>query len=64
MGNTSYRTFIIVRRKARMDIKDFTDEVIRHIGLAVVHKYGLSGEEGNINKEPKSTLISSHQKFE
>ncbi|MDR9859990.1 hypothetical protein [Treponema socranskii] len=47
-----------------MDIKDFTDEVIRHIGLAVVHKYGLSGEEENINKEPKSTLISSHQKFE
>ena len=47
-----------------MDIKDFIDEVIRHIGSAVVHKYGLSGKEGNINKEPKSTLISSHQKFE
>lgn len=38
--------------------------VNRQIGLAVLHKYGLSGEEGNINKEPKSTLISSHQKFE
>lgn len=64
MGNTSYRTFIIVRRKTLMDIKDFIDEVIRHIGSAVVHKYGLSGKEGNINKEPKSTLIFSHQKFE
>ncbi|MFC2288863.1 MAG: hypothetical protein ACFNKF_04435 [Treponema lecithinolyticum] len=38
--------------------------VNRQIGRAVLHKYGLSPEEGNINKEPKSTLISSHQKFE
>ena len=38
--------------------------VNRQIGLAVLHKYGLSGEEGNINTEPKSTLISTHQKFE
>ena len=38
--------------------------VNRQIGLAILHKYGLSGEEGNINTEPKSTLIFSHQKFE
>lgn len=38
--------------------------VNKHIGLAVMRKYGLAAEEGNINKEPKSTLISTHQKFE
>ena len=38
--------------------------VNRHIGQAVWQKYGLTPETGNINTEPQSTLISSHQKFE
>jgi len=38
--------------------------VNRQIGYSVWKKYGLTPENGSINKEPLSTLVSSHQKFE
>lgn len=38
--------------------------VNRQIGFAVYQKYGLTPEIGNINIAPKSTLITTHQKFE
>jgi len=36
----------------------------RQIGFAVYKKYGLTPEIGNISSDPKSTLITTHQKFE